>query len=121
MKYRIRILKNGECDVRNYITYTNGNEETSLFYMYVCVIEAAKSLYWWIPALRIWRALTGSVKIHPRRSTPKAGRADTRTAYPAGIDPADISHVFITHLHGDHYDYFDLFPMPRWWLMKKDF
>jgi len=39
MNYTIRIIKNGECDVRDYITYTNGGEETSLFYMYISVIE----------------------------------------------------------------------------------
>ena len=29
------------------------------------------------------------------------------------IDPADVSHIIVTHLHADHYDYFDAFPHAR--------
>jgi glyoxylase-like metal-dependent hydrolase (beta-lactamase superfamily II) len=47
--------------------------------------------------------IPGGVRQEPQERTPQLLEQ-------AGIDPADISHVFVTHLHADHYDYFDLFP-----------
>jgi glyoxylase-like metal-dependent hydrolase (beta-lactamase superfamily II) len=37
------------------------------------------------------------------------------------VDPLDISHVFVTHLHPDHYEYFDLFPNAKMVVNGKGF
>jgi len=111
MNYTIRILKNGECDVRDYITYTNGGEETSLFYMYISIIEGGAKPMIVDTGPRdveafnkgVAKYIPGGIRQQPEERTPQLLKN-------AGIDPADISHVFITHLHGDHYEYFDLFP-----------
>ncbi|MGQ9523751.1 MAG: N-acyl homoserine lactonase family protein [Armatimonadota bacterium] len=111
MTYRVRALKNGECQVRDYITYAGGGPDCSTFYLYVWLIEGAdrpilvdtgpkfvdefnRSTADYIP---------GGVVQSPEEVTPALL---TR----AGIEPEDVSHVFVTHLHPDHYEYFDLFP-----------
>jgi N-acyl homoserine lactone hydrolase len=122
MNYTIRILKNGQCRVRDYITYTNGGEDTSLFYMYVWVIEGGDK-----PMLvdtgpkdvegfnkGTAKYIPGGVQQEPHERTPEL-------LAQAGIDPADVSHVFITHLHADHYDYFDLFPNARFVVNSRGF
>ena len=43
MNYRIRALKNGECDVRDYITFQDGGEETSLYNLYIWLIEGGEA------------------------------------------------------------------------------
>jgi glyoxylase-like metal-dependent hydrolase (beta-lactamase superfamily II) len=122
MNYTIRILKNGECDVRDYITYTNGGEETSLFYMYICVIEGGEKLMLVDTGPRdvesfnkgVSKYIPGGIRQQPYERTPQLLKN-------AGIDTADISHVFITHLHADHYEYFDLFPNAQMVVNKKGF
>ncbi len=122
MNYTIQILKNGECNVRDYITYTNGGEETSLFYMYIFVIWGAEK-----PMLvdtgpkdveafnkGVAKYIPGGIRQQPHERTPELLKN-------ARIDPKDVSHVFITHLHGDHYEYFDLFPNARMVVNKKGF
>jgi len=114
-KYTIRAIKVGECQVRDYITFQDSDsQETSTFFLYVWVIEGgarpivvetgpkypeefSKSTAQYIP---------GGVKQLPEERTPEALKRH-------GIDPADVSHVIATHLHADHYDYFDAFPNAR--------
>jgi glyoxylase-like metal-dependent hydrolase (beta-lactamase superfamily II) len=38
-----------------------------------------------------------------------------------GIDPAQVSHVIATHLHGDHYDYFDAFPNAKFVVNRQEY
>jgi glyoxylase-like metal-dependent hydrolase (beta-lactamase superfamily II) len=38
-----------------------------------------------------------------------------------GVEPADIRHVIVTHLHEDHYNYFDAFPNARLVVNKQEF
>ena len=38
-----------------------------------------------------------------------------------GIDPADVSHVIVTHLHADHYDEIDAFPNARLVVNRSEF
>jgi len=111
-KYTIRAIKVGQCEVRDYITFqdTDG-ETTSGFFLYVWVIEGgpkpivvetgpkypeefSRSTEKYIP---------GGVKQLPSERTIEALKRH-------GIDPAQVSHVIATHLHADHYDYFDAFP-----------
>lgn len=111
MTYRIRALKNGECHVRDYITFHDGGEQTSLFYLYVWLIEGGSS-----PMLvetgvsdvegfnrGVEAYIPGGVRQRPEERT-------LALLASAGVSPEQVSHVFITHFHGDHYDSFGLFP-----------
>jgi glyoxylase-like metal-dependent hydrolase (beta-lactamase superfamily II) len=35
--------------------------------------------------------------------------------------PSDVSHVIVTHLHADHYDYFDAFPNARFVVNRHEY
>ena len=114
-KYTLRAIKVGECQVRDYITFQDSDrQETSTYYLYVWVIEGgprpiiidtgpkypdefSKGTAEYIP---------GGVKQLSEERTPEALKRHA-------IDPAAISHVIATHLHADHYDYFDAFPNAR--------
>jgi len=110
--YTIRALKCGECEVRDYITYYGSTgEATSTFNLYIWVIEGGRK-----PIVvdtgpkdpegfsrSTARYIPGGVRQRPEERTPELLRRN-------GIDPADVSHVIVTHLHPDHYDYFDAFP-----------
>ncbi|MCC6484763.1 MAG: MBL fold metallo-hydrolase [Armatimonadetes bacterium] len=111
MTYRIRALKNGECQVRDYITYHDGGEETSLYYLYLWLIEGGPSpmvVETGVTDIEGFNRgvdsyIPGGVTQKPEEHTVAALRA-------VGVEPEDVSHVFITHFHGDHYDSFHLFP-----------
>ena len=122
MNYTIRILKNGECRVRDYITYTNGGEDTSLFYMYICVIEGGENPMLVDTGPRdVEEFSRGTAKYIPGGVRQETHERTPELLKQAGIDPADVSHVFVTHLHADHYDYFDLFPNAQFVVNKRGF
>ena len=111
MTYRIRALKNGECQVRDYITYSNtDSRETSTFYLYIWLIKGGERpmIVETGPAdvegfnRGTAAYIPGGVVQTPDEETPALMRK-------AGVDPRDVSHVFVTHLHGDHYTYYPLF------------
>lgn len=111
----IRAIKVGQCEVRDYITFQDSDaRETRTFFLYVWAIEGgarpiivdtgprdpegfSRGTAEYIP---------GGVKQAPGERTIEALRAN-------GIDAAAASHVIATHLHADHYDYFDAFPNAR--------
>jgi len=112
MNYHVRALKCGECMVRNYITYSDVWDETpSKFYLYVWVIEGGehpiivdtgpKELEEFNKATAEY--VPGGVVQAPGERTPELFAS-------AGIDPNDVSHVFLTHMHIDHIGFYDLFP-----------
>jgi glyoxylase-like metal-dependent hydrolase (beta-lactamase superfamily II) len=115
IKYTIRAIKVGQCEVRDYITFQDSNaQQTSTFFLYVWVIEGGPR-----PILvetgpkypdEFSRAtaqyIPGGVKQLPEERTLEALKRH-------GIDPGQVSHVIVTHLHADHYDYFDAFPNAR--------
>jgi glyoxylase-like metal-dependent hydrolase (beta-lactamase superfamily II) len=123
IKYTIRAIKVGQCEVRDYITFqdTDG-EDTSTYYLYIWVIEGgpkpivvdtgpkypdefSKSTAKYIP---------GGVRQLPEERTVKALKQH-------GINPADVSCVIVTHLHPDHYDYFDAFPNARFVVNRHEY
>ena len=123
LKYTIRAIKVGECQVRDYITFQDSDsQDTSTFYLYVWVIEGgprpivvdtgpkypeefSRGTAQYIP---------GGVKQLPEERTPAALKRH-------GIDPAAVSHVIVTHLHPDHYDYFDAFPNARFVVNRREY
>ncbi len=122
-KYTIRAIKVGECEVRDYITFQDSEEQTTTTYnLYVWAIlggpkpilvetgpkypaEFSKSTAKYIP---------GGIKQLPEERTPAALRRH-------GIDPAEVSHVIVTHLHADHYDYFDAFANARLVVNRREY
>jgi glyoxylase-like metal-dependent hydrolase (beta-lactamase superfamily II) len=122
-KYIIRAIKVGQCEVRDYITFQDtDSEQTSTYYLYVWVIEGgpnpivvdtgpkypeefSKSTAKYIP---------GGVKQLPEERTLTALKRH-------GINAGDVSHVIVTHLHPDHYDYFDAFPNARFVVNRREY
>ena len=122
-KYTVRAVKVGECQVRDYITFQDSDsQETSTFFLYLWVIEGgprpivvetgpkypeefSKSTAQYIP---------GGIKQLPEERTVEALKRH-------GIDTARVSHVIATHLHPDHYDYFDAFPGARLVVNRREY
>lgn len=122
-KYTIRAIKVGECQVRDYITFQDSeSQDPSLYYLYLWVIEGgpkpivvetgpkhpeefSKSTAQYIP---------GGIQQTPDERTLAALKRH-------GIDPGQVSHVIATHLHADHYDYFDAFPQARLVVNRREY
>lgn len=122
-RYRIRAVKVGQCQVRDYITFQDTDSQaTRTFYLYVWVIEGgpkpivvetgpkdpeafSRATAQYIP---------GGITQQPHERTPEALRRHR-------IDPAQVSHVIVTHLHADHYDYFDAFPNARLVVNRREY
>ncbi len=122
-EYTIRAIKVGECEVRDYITFQDSDEpKTGTYYLYVWVIEGgpqpivvdtgpkypeqfSKSTAQYIP---------GGVRQRPEERTVEALKRQ-------GIDTGEVSHVIVTHLHPDHYDYFDAFPHARLVVNRREY
>lgn len=123
VKYTIRAIKVGQCEVRDYITFQDtDSEQTSTYYLYIWVIEGgpkpivvdtgpkyprefSKSTAKYIP---------GGVRQLPEERTVEALKRH-------GIKVTDVSHVIVTHLHPDHYDYFDAFPNARFVVNRREY
>jgi len=122
-KFTIRAIKVGECQVRDYITFQDSDsQQTSTFYLYVWAIEGGPR-----PILvetgpkypeefsrGTAQYIPGGVKQLPEERTLAALQRH-------GIDPAQVSHVIATHLHADHYDYFDAFPNARFVVNRREY
>jgi glyoxylase-like metal-dependent hydrolase (beta-lactamase superfamily II) len=122
-KYTIRALKVGQCEVRDYITFQDSqSQQTSTYFLYLWVIEGgprpivvetgpkypdefSRSTAQYIP---------GGIKQLPAERTVAALKSH-------GIEPATVSHVIATHLHADHYDYFDAFPQARLVVNRREY
>lgn len=111
MKYRIRALKNGHCMVRDYITFHDGGEETRVYNLYIWLIEGGPApMIVETGVTNIEGFNQGVQKYIPSGVIQKPEEATVPLLASAGVKPEDVSHVFITHFHGDHYDSFHLFP-----------
>ncbi|UCD51728.1 MAG: N-acyl homoserine lactonase family protein [Phycisphaerales bacterium] len=122
-KYTIRAIKVGQCRVRDYIAFQGSDsQETSLFYLYVWVIEGGPHpivvdtgpKYPEQFSQGTEQYIPGGIVQTPEERTPAALQHH-------GIDPNDVSHVIVTHLHADHYDYFDAFPNARFVVDREEF
>jgi glyoxylase-like metal-dependent hydrolase (beta-lactamase superfamily II) len=122
-KYAIRAIKVGQCRVRDYITFQDSDsDETSLFYLYVWVIEGGTHpivvdtgpKYPEQFSQGTEQYIPGGIVQSPDERTPVALRRH-------GFDPNEVNHVVVTHLHADHYDYFDAFPNARLVVNRNEF
>jgi glyoxylase-like metal-dependent hydrolase (beta-lactamase superfamily II) len=123
IKYTIRAIKVGQCEVRDYIAFQDStSEQTGTFYLYVWAIEGgarpivvdtgpkypeqfSKTTEKYIP---------GGIRQLSEERTVEALKRH-------GIDAADVSHVIVTHLHADHYDNFDAFPNARFVVNRREY
>lgn len=110
--YKIRTLLNGRCNVLEQVTFHGGStEKTVPFNLYVWVIEGgehpvlidtglvdvegfSRGTAAYIPG--------GVVQLPDERPGPMLRKA--------GVDPNDVSHVILTHLHGDHANNIGMYP-----------
>jgi len=110
--YKIRTLLNGRCNVTEQVTFSGGSTDKLIpFNLYVWVIEGGEH-----PVL----IDTGLVDVEGFNKGTAAYIIGGVTQRPdelpetmlsnAGIDPADVSHVLITHLHGDHCNNVGMYP-----------
>jgi glyoxylase-like metal-dependent hydrolase (beta-lactamase superfamily II) len=122
-KYTIHAIKVGECEVRDYITFQDSDSQhTSTYFLYVWVIEGGSSLmvvetgpkYPEEFSRSTAQYIPGGIKQLPHERTVEALRRHR-------IDPARVSHVIATHLHADHYDYFDAFPSARFVINRQEY
>lgn len=124
-RYTVRAIKVGQCEVRDFISFQDSEgQDTRTYNLYVWAIlggpkpilvetgpnpkyvgEFNKATAKYIP---------GGVKQSPEEDTLVALRR-------AGIDPADVSHVIVTHLHADHYDYFPAFPNAKLVVNRREY
>lgn len=116
-RYTIRAIKVGQCEVRDQVTYHGStSRDTQTYFLYVwailggdkpIIVETGPNPKY-VEEFNRGTAeyIPGGVKQTPEELTPEALKR-------YGIDPADVSHVIITHTHADHYDWFSLFSNAR--------
>ena len=112
MQYGLRALVNGRCEVRRYIAFANtDSDETVPFVLYVWLITGGERPILVDTGPKDVAAFNAATSSYiPGGIVQAPGEATPELLAGVGVDPADVSHVFITHLHPDHYEYFDLFP-----------
>jgi len=113
-RYSIHAVKVGQCEVIDGITFQDRfhDKTTRTYYLYVWVIQGGEKPMIvdtgpnpkYLPEFNRATAeyIPGGIKQTPEENTLVALKK-------IGIDPADVSHVIITHAHGDHYNYYDAF------------
>ncbi|MGQ9590230.1 MAG: N-acyl homoserine lactonase family protein [Planctomycetota bacterium] len=126
-RYAIRPIRVGECQVTEEIAFQDRwgeSERTRTFVLYVWLIEGAgrpvivdtgpnpRHLEAFHRATA--RYIPGGVRQKPEEDTLAALRR-------AGVEPAEVSHVIVTHCHGDHYDYFPAFPNARFVVSRTEY
>jgi glyoxylase-like metal-dependent hydrolase (beta-lactamase superfamily II) len=124
MNYHVRALKNGECQVRVDVAFLDriGRIETTPFYLYVWVIEGGdktvlvdtgpKELAGFNQATQEY--IPGGVHQTEDEYTPNLLRK-------AGVDPAKVDFVILTHLHYDHVAFVELVPNATVVINRKGF
>lgn len=111
MRYRLTALKNGQCGVKDYITFGDEwSERVRTYFLYVWLIEGGE---------RPIVVDTGPADVEefnaatreyiPIGVTQAPDETTDGALAKAGVDPADVGHVLITHTHGDHFSNYPLF------------
>ncbi len=125
-KYTIRPIRVGECDVTSEITFQDrwgDGKTTHTFILYVWIIEGGKRpiVVETGPNPRYVEAFNRSTaKYIPGGVRQRPDEDTTLALKKAGVDPADVSHVIVTHCHADHYDYFSAFPNAKFVVNKRE-
>lgn len=121
--YRIRTLLNGKCNVLEQVTFHGGSTEKVVpFNLYVWVIEGGPH-----PVLidtglvDVAGFSKGTAAYIPGGVQQRPEERPSEMLRIAGIDPADVSHVLITHLHGDHCNNIGMYPNATAVVTKRGF
>lgn len=110
MPYHLRALKNGECDVRDYVTFSDGGRTPRRYYLYIWLLTGGPHPVVVDTGLSDTRSFNRGVETYIPGGVRQ--RSEERTVpllRRAGVEPGEVSHVFVSHLHPDHYDGFPLF------------
>ena len=109
---RVRVLKCGSCKVRQDVVFQNGSCEIATpFNIYVFLIEGGDA-----PMIvdtgprKLEQFNRGTASYIPGGIVQSPEEQTLAQLENVGVAPEDVSHVFVTHLHGDHYDGYPWFP-----------
>lgn len=109
---RVRALKCGSCKVRQDVVFQNGSCEIAVpFFIYVFLIEGGDA-----PMIvdtgprKIEQFNKGTASYIPGGIVQKPEEHTLVQLKNVGVSAEKVSHVFVTHLHGDHYDGYPWFP-----------
>jgi glyoxylase-like metal-dependent hydrolase (beta-lactamase superfamily II) len=110
--YKIQALKNGQCGVRRYITFGDEWDETPhTYFLYIWLVTGGEKPILVDTGPKDVEGFNKATEEYiPIGVTQSADETTVGALEKAGIDPADVGWVFITHMHGDHYSNHDLFP-----------
>ena len=114
-KYTIRAIKVGQCEVVDGITFQDRfheDKKTRTYNLYVWLIEGGDKpiLVETGPNPKYVEEFNSATAKYIPGGIKQTPDEDTLVALKQhGIDPAEVSHVIVTHLHGDHYDYYAAF------------
>ena len=123
MKYVIHALKNGECNVRDYLTYGNTDSPaTSRYNLYVWLIQGGERPIIIDPGIRDIESFNRMTEEYiPGGVRQKSEERTAELLRNLKIDPKDVPCVIVTHLHPDHYERYDLFINARLVVNRKGF
>jgi N-acyl homoserine lactone hydrolase len=111
MTYTIQALVNGHCQVTEEITYQGGRRDVLVpFTLYVWWIQGAERPILVDTGPRNVEGFNRATAAYIIGGVQQSAEEHTPALLARwGIDPATVGHVLITHLHGDHFEYVDLF------------
>jgi len=112
MQYRVRALKNGQCGVRRYITFGDEWDETPhTYFLYIWLITGGEKPIIVDTGPKDVEGFNKATEEYiPIGITQSADETTPGALAKAGVDPEEVGWVFITHMHGDHFSNYDLFP-----------
>lgn len=112
MQYHVRALKNGQCGVRRYITFGDRWDETPhTYFLYIWLIEGGERPIIVDTGPRDVEGFnTATQQYIPIGVTQSPDETTLGAMAKAGVRPEDVGWIFITHMHGDHFSNYYLFP-----------
>jgi glyoxylase-like metal-dependent hydrolase (beta-lactamase superfamily II) len=112
MTYTIQALVNGHCQVTEEITYQGGRRDVLVpFTLYIWWLQGAERPILVDTGPRDVEAFNRATAAYIIGGITQAPDEKTPALLAKwGIDPAEVGHVLLSHLHGDHFSYVGLFP-----------
>lgn len=115
VNYHVKALPNGQCGVKDYITFGDEwSEEIRTYTLYIWLIEGGDKPIIVDTGPRDIEGFNEATKAYiPIGVTQKPDETTLGALAQAGVKPEDVGYVFITHMHGDHYTNYYLFENAR--------